>query len=107
MGEAKPEDGTIHLSPKPVFGMALPGRRLLRRATTNGHPLQETLFANRTAKRAKRPAPVLPTEDNTPEGLRALLEANAHYRQTAWPEPYSRTSHRLHLGDARDLSWIP
>jgi site-specific DNA-methyltransferase (adenine-specific) len=46
-------------------------------------------------------------EDNTPEGLRALRAANLHYRQVPWPEPYRRTSHRLRLGDARDLSWIP
>jgi DNA modification methylase len=39
--------------------------------------------------------------------LKALLEANRHYREQAWPEPYNRTAHRLHLGDARDLSWIP
>jgi DNA modification methylase len=51
--------------------------------------------------------PSLPAEDNTPEGLRALLAANAHYRQVSWPEPYHHTTHRLHLGDARDLSWIP
>jgi DNA modification methylase len=57
-------------------------------------------------KRAKRRAPALPAEDNTPEGLQALLAANAHYRQEPWPEPYHRTAHRLHLGDARDLSWI-
>lgn len=44
--------------------------------------------------------------DNTPEGLQALLRANSVLRQTRWPSPYHRTSHRLHLGDARDLSWI-
>jgi DNA modification methylase len=48
----------------------------------------------------------LPTEDNTPEGLEALLRANEEYRQRAWPPPYDATTHRLHLGDARDLSWI-
>jgi len=45
--------------------------------------------------------------DNTPEGLRALQRSNERYRARAWPRPYNRTSHRLHLGDARDLSWIP
>lgn len=45
--------------------------------------------------------------DNTPEGLRALLDANAHYRSRPWPAPYDRTTHRLRQGDARDLSWIP
>ncbi len=48
----------------------------------------------------------LPAEDNTPDGLRALLKANEEYRQKPWPEPYDSTVHRLHLGDARDLSWI-
>ncbi len=33
--------------------------------------------------------------------------ANQRLRTTAWPEPYCRTRHRLHLGDARDLSWLP
>jgi len=53
----------------------------------------------------RRRAPSLPPEDNTTEGLKALLAAN--YREVAWPEPFNRTTHRLHLGDARDLSWIP
>lgn len=78
----------------------------MRRAKTNGHTPQENLFAKGSAKRPKRLAPALPTEDNTSEGLRAFLAANAHYRETAWPEPYQRTKHRIHLGDARDLSWI-
>jgi len=103
MGETTPENGTIRPSPKLIFGMVLPGRRPLKKAKSNGHTPQQHLFV----KKASRPAPVLPTEDNTPEGLRALLEANAFYRETAWPAPYNRTTHRLHLGDARDLSWIP
>jgi len=78
----------------------------LRKAKTNEHPLQEPLFTT-GVKKPRRHAPSLPLEDNTPEGLRALLEANRHYRHEAWPEPYRSTTHRLHLGDARDLSWIP
>jgi len=58
-------------------------------------------------KKPRRRSPPLPLEDNTSEGLKALLEANRYYREQAWPEPYNRTLHRLHLGDARDLSWIP
>lgn len=50
--------------------------------------------------------PPLPAQDNTPEGLKALLEANVYFRTSVWPEPFDKTSHRLHLGDARDLSWI-
>lgn len=45
--------------------------------------------------------------DNTSEGLKALLRANARLRQEAWPEPYNRTRHELRVSDARDLSWIP
>jgi DNA modification methylase len=75
--------------------------------TTNTHPLQETLFTANIVKRRRTRAPSLPLEDNTPEGLKALLEANKQYRDEVWPEPYRRTNHRLHLGDARDLSWIP
>jgi site-specific DNA-methyltransferase (adenine-specific) len=44
--------------------------------------------------------------DNTPEGLRALLRANERCRTKPWPPPFNRTVHRLHTGDARDLSWI-
>jgi modification methylase len=44
--------------------------------------------------------------DNTPEGLRSLLLANERSRTKPWPHPFNYTSHRLHVGDARDLSWI-
>jgi DNA modification methylase len=50
---------------------------------------------------------VLPDEDNTPGALRMLIEANEKFRTSLWPEPFDRTLHRLHLGDARNLSWIP
>jgi site-specific DNA-methyltransferase (adenine-specific) len=53
----------------------------------------------------KAPPSLLP--DNTTAGLKALMLANERLRSSAWPEPYCRTHHRLHLGDARDLSWIP
>ncbi len=45
--------------------------------------------------------------DATPEGLTRLRQANAEYREKPWPAPFDETSHRLHSGDARDLSWIP
>jgi DNA modification methylase len=44
--------------------------------------------------------------DNTPQGLRSLLEANARYRTELWPPPYDLTTHRIRVADARDLSWI-
>ena len=57
--------------------------------------------------RARLTPPRLPASDNTPEGLAALKAANGFYRNSVWPSPYDRTEHQLHLGDARDLSWIP
>lgn len=44
--------------------------------------------------------------DNTTDGLAALLAANQCYRAQPWPSPFDRTTHLLHFGDARDLSWI-
>lgn len=49
----------------------------------------------------------LPAEDNTQEGLQALLDANKKLRALPWPHPFDTTQHILRLGDARDLSWIP
>lgn len=51
-------------------------------------------------------APALPKADNTSAALAALQVANLYYRSTAWPEPFDATTHRLHKGDARDLSWL-
>lgn len=44
--------------------------------------------------------------DNSSEALAHLRAANEDYRLRRWPAPYDQTSHRIHLGDARDLSWI-
>ena len=49
----------------------------------------------------------LPTNDNTPAGLRRFREINAILRTVPWPAPYDLTTHRGHQGDARDLSWLP
>lgn len=49
----------------------------------------------------------LPLNDNTSEALRAYQQANSHFRTVPWPAPFDKTVHRLRLGDARDLSWIP
>lgn len=47
-----------------------------------------------------------PMNDATPEGLAALRKANERFRKTPWPSPFDLTTHRLHRGDARELSWI-
>lgn len=49
----------------------------------------------------------LPLNDADPGALPLYREANNHYRTVPWPAPFEKTTHRLHLGDARDLSWIP
>ena len=112
MNKEEPNGSTIKpITPCLIFVRPGPkGRRLnkSRRAEQLG---QETLFAKGTStRRVRRNPPVaiadLPAEDNTPEGLRAFMAANRHYRGVPWPEPYLETRHRLHLGDARDLSWI-
>ena len=45
--------------------------------------------------------------NNTSEALQQLLAENVRLRTEQWPEPYNRTTHQLHMGDARGLSWIP
>src|ERR1035441_10051880 len=106
MGEDPSSEGTISVSTaKLTFGQVPSNGRGLR-TKHKRHPLQEDLFANNgRVKRTTRRAPSLPLEDNTPEGMQALLAANRHYRQVEWPKPHNRTVHRLHQGDARDLSW--
>ena len=99
------DDTISNSAPKLIFGQREPdGKRV--KTIRNGHPLQGGLFDDGAARRKKVRKPALPLEDNTTEGLQALLRANQHYRDVAWPEPYDSTKHRLHLGDARDLSWI-
>jgi len=53
-----------------------------------------------------QPAFSIPPDDATPEGLARLREENEAYRKIAWPKPFDATTHSLHEGDARDLSWL-
>jgi len=55
----------------------------------------------------RRSAPSLLINDATQDGLAKLRRINAEYRNGPWPTPFQETSHRLHEGDARDLSWLP
>jgi hypothetical protein len=106
MSESATDNDTIFVSSKLKFGQAPVNSRPIK-AKKNTHPLQSVLFTNGKSKQMKPRKPSLAVEDNTSDGLQALLEANRYYREVAWPEPYNQTSHRLHLGDARNLSWIP
>jgi DNA modification methylase len=47
-----------------------------------------------------------PTAHNGPQALVRLQDENALWRKQPWPEPYNKTQHRLHLGDARYLPWV-
>ena len=49
----------------------------------------------------------LPLNDAAPGALNVYREANEHYRTVPWPAPFNKTAHRLHLGDSRELAWIP
>jgi modification methylase len=49
----------------------------------------------------------IPVSDNAKGAVEKMLHANSLFRNLPWPPPFDVTSHRLHLGDARDLSWIP
>src|ERR1700683_2384911 len=49
----------------------------------------------------------LPLADNTSEALQIYRAANERFRQCPWPKPFHATTHRVSLGDARDLSRIP
>src|SRR5437764_6640358 len=51
--------------------------------------------------------PSLPSTDNEPGSVAALLKVNRTLRQRHWPAPYDRTRHEMILGDARDLSFLP
>jgi DNA modification methylase len=61
----------------------------------------------RSQSRRTSSMPRLPAVDNTSAGLAALQSANRKLRATAWPAPYDSTEHDLHIGDARNMSWIP
>jgi modification methylase len=50
---------------------------------------------------------ILDFSDNERGAINKLLSANAYFRTHAWPTPFDNTIHRLRLGDARDLAWIP
>src|SRR5437764_1314717 len=66
-------------------------------------------------KRAEAPAPrvldpayaQIDYADNERGAINKLLALNEYYRTHPWPTPFDRTEHRLRLGDARDLCWIP
>jgi modification methylase len=49
----------------------------------------------------------LPKNDSDPGALQILLEANRELRHLEWPEPFNHTAHRVRIGDARHLHFVP
>lgn len=85
------------------------GRKPTNRAA-NGfrhHRPRENRGAGETFSETFDPAnPTIDFSDNERGAINKLLSANAYYRRYPWPPPFDKTTHRLRLGDGRDLSWI-
>lgn len=89
----------------------------LVRKSTNGGPSSGSGFRHHRPKEKRADAPAsrvldpakaqIDYADNERGAINKLLALNEYYRAHPWPAPFDRTQHRLKLGDARDLSWIP
>ncbi|HTA44279.1 MAG TPA: site-specific DNA-methyltransferase [Bryobacteraceae bacterium] len=107
MGQPRTQQGTITVSAsRLVFGQVQSNGKRVNKSRNDANSPQGSLFSDSSSKKRSRKVR-LPAEDNTPEGLRALLAANRQFREVRWPAPFNKTRHQLHLGDARELSWIP
>src|SRR5664280_616323 len=49
----------------------------------------------------------LPAADNAAGAVEKMLRANAILRNVVWPPPFDETTHCIHQGDGRNLSFIP
>jgi site-specific DNA-methyltransferase (adenine-specific) len=72
------------------------------RRTTNDHSWSS--FETEAVIASNRSVPKLPKHDNMSGAPEKLLAANLYWRQHAWPAPFDRASHRITIGDARELS---
>lgn len=59
-----------------------------------------------TRQASRSDSPPLPDSDNSPGSLDKLQRANHYWRKTPWPVPFSQTTHKLRVSDARDLKWL-
>lgn len=67
---------------------------------------EESVRVAETANAAAEVLEDLPAADNEPGAVARMLQANGLLRNLPWPSPFDRTTHRIRLGDARDLSWL-
>ncbi|MGZ5005183.1 MAG: DNA-methyltransferase [Chthoniobacterales bacterium] len=89
----------------------------LVRRTANGEDSNGNGFRHHRRKEKRSEKPItevtdpskaqIDYADNERGAINKLLALNAYYRAHPWPKPFDATKHRLHKGDARDLSWIP
>jgi modification methylase len=89
----------------------------LVRKSESGAPSNGNGFRHHRPKEKREDAPAprvldpanaqIDYADNERGAINKLLALNEYYRSHPWPAPFDRTEHRLRLGDARDLSWIP
>ena len=47
------------------------------------------------------------TVDNEPGSVARLQQVADFFKTSRWPAEYAKTTHALHPGDARNLSWLP
>ena len=81
---------------------------LANRGKTSYPPHVETPCGLReTLDSIKHVLEELPEADNEPGAVGKMLRANAILRNSPWPPPFDVTTHRLHLGDGRQLDWVP
>src|SRR5579859_8099303 len=59
-----------------------------------------------TSFHVHEPVPPYVGADNKRGAIKKLQAQNAYYRENRWPSEFDTTTHRLHVGDARDLRWI-
>src|SRR5438477_7158915 len=78
-------------------------KALYRQTAKTTRPLEPRI--QETAEAVASVLADLPEADNTPGAVDHMLQANGILRNLPWPAPFDRTTHRLHIGDARDLSW--
>src|SRR5437016_1160344 len=83
----------------------------VRPAKTRTHPYSHTRTKpeelRETVDAVTEVLQELPPADNAAGAVQKMLRANAILRNLPWPPPFDETKHRVHEGDARNLSFMP
>jgi DNA modification methylase len=98
-----------HIMRSDLTNTRLEKRRSQRKWEERQYPSHEerTAELRETLGSIKHVLEELPDADNEPGAVEKMLRANAILRNSPWPPPFDVTTHRLQLGDARQLQWIP